>query len=75
VTEDEMRGTAVAVFRFFGDLGFVLGPLVAGASADAFGYGAAFSLSAIPLVLSMLLVLTVPETLRLLPRTGEAPGF
>ena len=47
VTEDAMRGTAVAVFRFFGDLGFVLGPLVAGASADAFGYGAAFSLSAI----------------------------
>lgn len=75
VTEDEMRGTAVAVFRFFGDLGFVLGPLVAGASADAFGYGAAFSLSAIPLVLAMLFVLTVPETLRKLPRTGEAPGF
>jgi MFS family permease len=75
VTEDEMRGTAVAVFRFFGDLGFVLGPLVAGASADAFGYGAAFSLSSIPLVLSMLFVLTVPETLRKLPRTGEAPGF
>lgn len=75
VTEDQMRGTAVAVFRFFGDLGFVLGPLVAGASADAFGYGAAFSLSAIPLVLAMLFVLTVPETLRKLPRTGEAPGF
>jgi ACDE family multidrug resistance protein len=75
VTEDEMRGTAVAVFRFFGDLGFVLGPLVAGASADAFGYGAAFSLSSIPLVLAMLFVLTVPETLRKLPRTGEAPGF
>ncbi len=75
VTEEEMRGTAVAVFRFFGDLGFVLGPLVAGASADARGYGAAFSLSSIPLVLAMLFVLTVPETLRKLPRTGEAPGF
>jgi MFS family permease len=75
VTDEEMRGTAVAVFRFFGDLGFVLGPLVAGASADAWGYGAAFALSAIPLVLSLLFVLTVPETLRKLPRTGEAPGF
>ena len=75
VTEEEMRGSAVAVFRFFGDLGFVLGPLVAGVSADAFGYGPAFALSAIPLVLSMLFVLTVPETLRKLPRTGEAPGF
>lgn len=75
VTDEDMRGTAVAVFRFFGDLGFVLGPLVAGASADAYGYGAAFSLSAIPLVVSLLFVLTVPETLRKLPRTGEAPGF
>jgi len=75
VTDEEMRGTAVAVFRFFGDLGFVLGPLVAGASADARGYGAAFALSAIPVVLAMLFVLTVPETLRKLPRTGEAPGF
>ncbi len=75
VTDEEVRGTAVAVFRFSGDLGFVLGPLVAGASADAFGYGAAFALAAIPLVLAMLFVLTVPETLRKLPRTGEAPGF
>lgn len=75
VTDDEMRGTAVAVFRFTGDLGFVLGPIVAGVTADAFGYGGAFPISAIPLALTVLFVLTVPETMRALPRTGEAPGF
>ena len=75
VIEEDMRPTAVGVFRFSGDLGFVLGPLVAGVSADAWGYGPAFVLSAIPIVAAMLFVLTVPETLRRLPRTGEAPGF
>lgn len=75
VTHDDIRGTAVAVFRFMGDLGFVLGPLVAGVTADAWGYGGAFSISAIPLVVTLLFVLTVPETMRALPRTGEAPGF
>jgi MFS family permease len=75
VTDEDVRGAAVAAFRFVGDLGFVLGPLVAGASADAFGYGPAFALSAVPLLVSLALVLTVPETLRMLPRTGEAPGL
>lgn len=75
VTDEDVRGTAVAAFRFVGDLGFVLGPLVAGASADAFGYGPAFALAALPLVGSLAIVLTVPETLRMLPRTGEAPGL
>ena len=75
VTDEDVRGAAVAAFRFVGDLGFVLGPLVAGASADALGYGPAFALSAAPLLGSLALVLTVPETLRMLPRTGEAPGL
>lgn len=75
VTDEDLRGTAVAVFRFVGDLGFVLGPLAAGASADALGYGPAFVLSAVPLLLALALVLTVPETLRAVPRTGEAPGL
>ncbi|GIU98526.1 MAG: putative transporter [Actinomycetota bacterium] len=75
VTDEDLRGTAVAVFRFVGDLGFVLGPLAAGASADALGYGPAFALAAVPLLLALGLVLTVPETLRAIPRTGEAPGL
>lgn len=75
VTDEDARGAAVAAFRFAGDLGFVLGPLAAGASADAFGYGPAFALSALPLVVALALVLAVPETLPTLPRTGEAPGL
>lgn len=75
VTSEEVRGTAVAVFRFVGDLGFVLGPIVAGVSADRIGYGAAFALSAVPIALALGFVLTIPETLPRLPRTGEAPSF
>jgi MFS family permease len=75
VTEDEQRGSAVAVFRFVGDLGFVFGPLVAGVSADAWGYGPAFALAAIPVLVAMAFAISIPETLRKLPRTGEAPGF
>lgn len=75
VTDEDVRTTAVAAFRFVGDLGFVLGPLVAGASAAAFGYGAAFAIAAVPLLISLGFVLSIPETMPMLPRTGEAPGF
>ena len=75
VTSEEVRGTAVAVFRFVGDLGFVLGPIVAGVSADRVGYGAAFALAAVPVLVALVFVLTIPETLPRLPRTGEAPSF
>lgn len=75
VTDEDVRTTAVAAFRFVGDLGFVLGPLVAGASADVFGYGAAFALAAVPMLVSLGFILSIPETMPLLPRTGEAPGF
>jgi MFS family permease len=57
-------GTAVGVFRFFGDLGFVLGPLVGGAAASAFGFKGAFALTAAPVVVALLLVARTPETLR-----------
>lgn len=62
-------GTAVGVFRFFGDLGFVFGPLVAGVSASAFGFKAAFALMAVPLLVSLALVLRIGETMRR-PSTG-----
>jgi DHA1 family multidrug resistance protein-like MFS transporter len=56
-------GTAVGVFRFAGDLGFMLGPFVAGASVSAFGFKPAFAVMAIPAVLSLAFVLRAPETL------------
>jgi MFS family permease len=73
-TEDDQR-TAVAMFRFCGDLGFVLGPLVAGVTAKRFGYPPAFALSAVPVLIALGFVLSIAETLPRLPRTGEAPGF
>jgi MFS family permease len=75
ITTQEQRRTAVAVFRFVGDLGFVLGPLVAGVSGKAFGYGAAFAIVAIPVLVALMFVLSVPETLPKLPRTGDAAGL
>jgi ACDE family multidrug resistance protein len=75
LTTEETQRSAVAAYRFVGDLGFVLGPLVAGFAADRFGYGAAFALSAIPFVASLALLLSVPETLRALPKTDEAAGL
>jgi MFS transporter, DHA1 family, multidrug resistance protein len=64
VVPERRSGTAVGVFRFFGDLGFVFGPLVAGASAGAFGFKGAFALMAVPLVVALAFVVVTPETLR-----------
>jgi MFS family permease len=75
VTPEGSRGTAVGAFRFAGDLGFVLGPLVAGYAASSLGFGAAFVLSAVPVLLALTLALSIRETMPLLPRTGEAAGL
>ncbi len=64
VTPAESSGTAVGAFRFAGDLGFVLGPLAAGRAAEAFGFGGAFAVTAIPSAVAALLLLGVPETLK-----------
>jgi MFS transporter, DHA1 family, multidrug resistance protein len=57
-------GTAVGVYRFFGDLGFVAGPLFVGVAASIVGFRTAFILAALPLVLALILVIRTPETLR-----------
>jgi DHA1 family multidrug resistance protein-like MFS transporter len=66
-------GTAVGVFRFAGDLGFMLGPFVAGVSVGAFGFRGAFAVMAIPAVISLAFVLRTPETLRR-PVIGAGAG-
>jgi MFS family permease len=66
-------GTVVAVFQMSGDLGAVLGPVVAGAIADGAGYSATFALSAAVCVLPVLLVLSAPETLRRAAPPVSAP--
>ena len=55
---------AVGVFRFAGDLGFMLGPLVAGFVAGAAGFKTAFLVTAIPTLVALGFVLATPETLR-----------
>jgi len=67
VAPDRGSGTAVGVFRFCGDLGFVFGPLVAGISATAFGFKGAFAICAVPVVVALALVLRMPETLKRAP--------
>jgi MFS family permease len=62
VVPPRMQPAAIGVYRFVGDLGFVLGPLVAGASADAFGFAAAFAISAVPCLASAALLATIRET-------------
>lgn len=57
-------GTVVAVFQMAGDLGAVLGPVVAGWIADGAGYSASFAVSAVVCALPVLVVLAAPETLR-----------
>jgi ACDE family multidrug resistance protein len=74
VTPEEVKGTAVAVYRFVGDLGFVIGPLVAGWSAQAYGFGASFVINAIPAVIALGLVLTIRETMNA-RRPAEGSGL
>ncbi len=57
-------GTVVAVFQMSGDLGAVLGPVVAGWMADNAGYGAAFGLCAAVCAAPVLVLAVAPETLR-----------
>jgi MFS transporter, DHA1 family, multidrug resistance protein len=64
VAPESGSGTAVGVFRFFGDLGFVLGPTVAGFTAGAFGFRWAFAIMALPALAALALVIRTQETLR-----------
>ena len=56
-------GTAAGVFRLSGDVGFALGPLVAGLVASGVGLQEAFAVSAVPAVVALVLVVRTPETL------------
>jgi MFS family permease len=62
-------GTVVAVFQMAGDLGAVIGPIAAGAAADANGYGLAFAISAAVALSPLPFVLNARETL--IPRTSN----
>ena len=70
VVPERNRPAAIGVYRFVGDLGFVVGPLIAGGAAAAFGFGAEFALTVVPSLLSAAFLLTVRERH---PRTSDTP--
>ncbi|MGH2723414.1 MAG: MFS transporter [Actinomycetota bacterium] len=75
VAPRERSGTAVGIFRFAGDLGFTLAPLVAGSAASAFGFRPAFLVVALPVGLALVLAVGTPETLlRTGPMEPGTPG-
>ena len=58
------QGTAVGLFRFCGDLGFTLGPLLAGWAVPALGFRWTFAMLAGPTIGALVLIVRTPETLR-----------
>jgi MFS family permease len=69
VTRGRPGGRVVSVYQMVGDVGGILGPLLAGALADAFGFSWAFGAGLAVAVLTLGMVLAMPETLR-----RPAPG-
>lgn len=61
---DQASGTAVGVFRFAGDVGMTLGPFIAGITANALGFPAAFAIAVVPSFIAMLMMTRMPETLK-----------
>jgi dipeptide/tripeptide permease len=59
----------VAIFRFGGDLGFSLGPLVCGVIAANYGFKTAFAVAGVPSLIALAVVSLGRETLGL-PRTA-----
>ncbi len=57
-------GRVVSAYQMVGDLGGILGPLVAGALADAAGFQWAFAAGVLVGLLTMAFVVVMPETLR-----------
>ena len=64
VVPEHMSGTGVGMFRFAGDLAFFLGPLAAGAVAEALDFKSAFPIAALPVLVSLVMVIRTQETLR-----------
>ncbi|HEV3474530.1 MAG TPA: MFS transporter [Actinomycetota bacterium] len=68
VAPKRSSGAAVGLFRFAGDVGFVLGPAITGLVADLGGFAMAFAAAAVPIVFVLAAAIRMPETLR---RTAE----
>jgi MFS family permease len=58
------EGSAVGLYRTAGDLGFIVGPLLMGAVADAGAFSTGFIISGVLLGVAALAVARIPETRR-----------
>jgi MFS family permease len=56
------EGSAVGLYRTAGDLGFIIGPLIMGAVADAGAFSVGFMISGALLGVAALAVIRIPET-------------
>jgi MFS family permease len=64
VTAEESRGASMGIFRFFSDVGSLLGPLALGLVANAFGLSAPFyAMGAIIFLIAALISCFGVETL------------
>ena len=71
VTRGRPGGKVVSGYQMVGDLGGILGPLIAGALADALGFGPAFAAGVGVGLVALGVVALMPETLT---RHGNAPS-
>ena len=64
VVPEHQKGRAIGAFRFFGDIGFFLGPMIAGATSKSFGFETAFIIAALPSAIALVMTIRTGETLR-----------
>ena len=64
VTRGLSGGRVVSAYQMVGDLGGILGPLIAGALADAAGFEWAFAAGVVVGLITLAFVAVMPETLR-----------
>jgi MFS family permease len=71
VVPDTEAGSAVGLFRFSGDLGWFLGPVLGSAVTEVVGFKWAFAVASVPVFAALALLLRTPETLRREPSHEE----
>lgn len=65
IVPKEHSGRGAGAFRFSGDLGFFLGPLIAGAASKSWGFQTAFALTAVVPAIALLFTIKARETSRI----------
>jgi MFS family permease len=76
VAHPSWRASSVGVYRFWRDLGYALGALLAGVTADAFGLAPAmWIVTTLTATSGLIVALRMSETLSLVAPTASKPGI